>query len=138
MKIYDHEYDYIDFETIKDNWSLYALEDGTIIKFKIALLKILPPLDQKTRGMAFNTANLMVVLSKKEAKGAPSLPGDELIVEKKDLPFRILTEEWNEYKLETGEILKIKPTIIEISRAKNYDPYGEPNYIISSQPLVKL
>jgi len=141
MKINNRDYDYLDFETIKENWNLYVLEDETIIKFKIVLLKIMPTLDQgqgQRQGFAFNTANLLTILSTKEARGIPSLPNTVMKIEKKDIPFKILTEEWNEYKLEDGKVLKLKPTIVQIARAANYDQYGEPNYLVQSQPLVKL
>jgi hypothetical protein len=149
MKINNRDYDYIDFETIKENWNLYDLEDGTIIKFKIVLLKIIPtvaPVQVQIPGqgqvnaqsIAFNTANLMTILSTKEAKGTPSSPATEMKIEKKDVPFKILTEEWNEYKLEDGKILKMKPTIVQINKATHYDQYGEPNYLVQSQPLIKV
>jgi hypothetical protein len=143
MKINNRNYDYLDFETIKENWNLYVLEDETIIKFKIVLLKIIPTVapvqvQVQAQSIAFNTANLMTILSTKEAKGTPSSPDTEMKIEKKDIPFKILTEEWNEYKLEDGKILKMKPTIVQIAKAAHYDQHGEPNYLVQSQPLIKL
>jgi len=149
MKINNRNYDYIDFETIKENWNLYDVEDGTIIKFKIVLLKIIPtvaPVQVQIPGqgqvnaqsIAFNTANLMTIISTKEAKGTPSSPDTEMKIERKDISFKILTEEWNEYKLEDGKILKMKPTIVQIDKTIHYDQYGEPNYLVKSQPLIKM
>jgi len=140
MKLYDRDYDYIDFETIKENWCFYGLEDETIIKFKIVLLKIVStPVDPvKGKGMAFNTANLVTIFSSKEAKGNPSLKGNAIKIEKKDITFKVLNDEWNEYKLEDGKILKLKPTIVQIDKTAGYDEFGEPRYLVRSQPLVKL
>jgi hypothetical protein len=143
MKIYNRDYDYIDFEAIKESWNLYDLEDGTIIKFKIVLLKIIPTVGDNDhgKGYAFNTANLVTVLATKELRGVPSAsasPGAALKIEKKDIQFKVLTEEWNEYKLEDGKELKLKPTIVQIDRAAHYDQYGEPSYFVRSQPLIKL
>jgi hypothetical protein len=149
MKINNRDYDYIDFETIKENWNFYEVEDGIIIKFKVVLLKIIPtvaPVQVQIPGqgqvhpqtLAFNTANLMTILSTKEAKGTPSSLYNEIKIEKKDIPFKILTEEWNEYKLEDGKILRMKPTIVQISKAAHYDQHGDPNYLVQSQPLIKV
>lgn len=137
MKINQRNYDYIDFNVIKENWCLYELEDETIVKFKFILMKIIP-IDSKGNDLAFNTATVLAVLTQKGQRGNPSLPDAVLNIEKKDLPFKVLSEEWNEYKLEDGRILKMKPSIVEISKGSTYDQYGEPSYLVQSQPIIKI
>ncbi len=136
MQINQRNYDYIDFDIIKENWCLYELEDGTIIKLKTILMKIIPTGNNKN--IAFNTANVVTVFSTKEGKGKPTLPNTVRQIEKKDLPFKVVADEWNEYKLEDGRILKIKPSIVEISKGTTYDQYGEPSYLVQSQPMIKI
>lgn len=137
MKIKDRNYDYIDFEVISEAWNLYALEDGVIVKFKLALIKVMPVTQGK--GYTVNSANVVGVLVPKELKKTPSPPiVGKHEIEKKDVNYEILEEKWNEYKLEDRTILKIKPAILGIDKTKSYDSNGEPIYIVHSQPLVKI
>jgi len=136
MKINQRDYDYINFDIIKENWCSYELEDKTIIKVKIILAKIIS-IDHN-KEISCNTTVVVSAFTTKEGKGNPSLPNVMPEIDKKDLPFKILEEEWNEYKMEDGRILKIKPSIIEISKGTTYDQYGEPSYLVQSQTLIKI
>ena len=132
-------FDYIDFEMVEEPWNLYKLEDGSLIKFKLVLIKVVP---SKTdpENYSFNTANVVGVQSPVELRGDPTLPptkGTYNDFEKKDLDFEVIKESWNEYKLKGGIIVKIKPAITAINKTKSFDRYGEPIYVVHSQPLIK-
>jgi len=139
MKVKDRDFEeYLDFEAINEPWSLYALEDGSVIKFKLVLVKVLPVLKAGAKSYTINTANVVGVLAPKTLKGTPTVLSDgRYQVENKDIPFETIEEKWGEYKLEDGTILKIKPAITSIDKTKNYDLNGEPIYMVHSQVLVK-
>jgi len=51
--------------------------------------------------------------------------------------FEVVKEEWNEYKLTDGSTLKIKLVLTGVMRlSSQYDPVGNPVYVISSQNAV--
>jgi hypothetical protein len=139
MKIRDRNFEeYIDFQEISEPWNLYALEDGSVVKFRLVLVKVIPISGATTKTYAVNSANVVGVLAPKDLKGTPGVLGaSQYQVENKDISFETIEEKWNEYRLEDGNILKIKPAITGIDKTKNYDSNGEPIYIVHSQVLIK-
>ena len=133
------DFDYVDFETVGEPWNLYKLENGSLIKFKLVLVKVIPNKNDP-KNYSLNTANVVGVESPRELRGAPTLPpteGTYSDFEKKDLNFEVIKESWNEYKLKDGNTLKIKPAITVINKTKSFDSHGEPIYVVHSQVLVK-
>ena len=137
----DLDFDYIDFETVGlgEPWNLYKLENGSLIKFKLVLVKVIPNKNDP-KNYSLNTANVVGVESPRELRGAQTLPpakGTYDDFEKKDLNFEVIKESWNEYELKDGSILKIKPAITAIDKTTSFDSHGEPAYVVHSQVLVK-
>lgn len=133
------DFDYVDFKTIGEPWNFYKLENGSLIKFKLVLVKVIPNKNDP-KNYSLNTANVVGVESPRELRGAPTLPPAKGIYddfEKKDLAFEVIKESWNEYKLRDGTILKIKPAITTIDKTKSFDSHGEPIYVVHSQVLIK-
>ena len=53
------------------------------------------------------------------------------------LTFRTSSEEWNEYLLEDGTVLKLKAVATEVFRVDGaFDPQGNPLYILQSQNVM--
>lgn len=53
------------------------------------------------------------------------------------MPFQVGNENWNEYLLEDGTVLRVKLVATEVVRLDDvYDPDGDPVYIIKSQNVV--
>ena len=60
-------------------------------------------------------------------------------VEATNLDFETLNEEWNEYKLEDGTVLKFKTVVSSIIRTENYDPMtGDPDYHVRSTNIIRV
>lgn len=141
MKINDINFDgYVDFETIKEPWNIYSLEDESILRIRVLLLKVIQTSKtEDKKDYAVNTKTVMATYVQKELKGIPSIPNqkNKVEIEKKDIPFKVIAEDWNEYKLEDGTILKLKPVIARIDKLTLFDPYGDPLFGVASQILVK-
>ena len=61
------------------------------------------------------------------------------IAEGEPVDFEVVKEDWNEYKLTDGSTLKIKLVLTGVMRLNNqYDPVGNPVYVISSQNAVRV
>lgn len=137
MKEINLNYDYLKFEPIREPWNTYETEDGAIIKVKVLLVKLMPDPESKN-SYVLNTSNVVGIEAKPELRGQPTLkPGQIPEIQEKEVKYRTVSEEWNEYRLENGETLKLKLVIAEISKGKGYDSYGEPIYNIMSAIIAK-
>jgi hypothetical protein len=55
------------------------------------------------------------------------------------IPVNNTTENWNEYLLDDGTVLKIKIVLTEVMRVEGeFDPQGNPMYLVNSQPVVNV
>jgi len=138
------EPEYVDFDVIEEDWNFYEVEDGTIIKAKLVLIKIVrEDIDNVGNPIyGLNTQKIFGVIPPKELMGPPSersYTPEEVVnsIVEEDLEFRVIKENWNEYKLKDGTKLNIKLVITTIARTDLYDQRGEPIYSIQSQILVK-
>jgi hypothetical protein len=54
-----------------------------------------------------------------------------------ELSFQNAREHWNEYLLDDGSLVKLKPVATEVFRIPDrYDPDGNPVYVIKSTNIV--
>jgi hypothetical protein len=122
----------IDFDVIKEVWNFYKIDDGTILKIKMVLLRVIQdpdPLGNLKTGTLINT--IIAPIPPKELRNKQKLEP------KFDMGFSTMKEDWNEYDINDGTILKIKPTIAQIDRTDKLDPRGEPLYVVNMQPFIK-
>ena len=60
-------------------------------------------------------------------------------IEAMDVDFETMKEDWNEYKLEDGTVLKFKTVVSSIIRTEDYDPMtGDPVYHVRSTNILRL
>lgn len=56
-----------------------------------------------------------------------------------EVPVEESTEKWSEIKLEDGTIIRIKQSVASVIRVDGqYDPEGNPLYIVKSAPAVAI
>ncbi len=56
-----------------------------------------------------------------------------------DVDFETLKEDWNEYRLEDGTVLKFKTVVSSIIRTEDYDPMtGDPVYHVRSTNILRV
>jgi len=138
------EYDFIDFDIIKEPWNLYKLEDKSILKTKFVLINVLKEkgTPKGTLEFSFQSSNVLGVVPPPDLIGVPSRPysGEELesSIVAEDLKFDIIGEErWNEYKLKNGIELSVKHVLVTVSRTNKFDQRGLPVYLVNQQAIVK-
>ncbi len=129
---------YADFKTIKEVWNEYKLEDGSTVKLRFILVKLI----KQPIGFAINSTIIVGVFSSPDLIGTPSQgifsPQDlEQSIEKKDLQFETVKEDWNVYELKDKSKLSIKPILVSIARTNKHDQNGEPIYAVQPQQIVK-
>jgi hypothetical protein len=55
-----------------------------------------------------------------------------------DLLFRAMIEDFNEYEVDSKQILSIKTTPAQISKSKFFNNLGEPIYLVATTMIVKV
>ncbi len=141
------DYDFQDFEIEGEGWSIYRVEDGTVIKLRIFLSAV-----SKARPDPNNPDNIgyelslspvnTVAMPAPKNRGNPT-PGkftpkqlQESIV-KEDMEFTTIQEPWNVYCFKDRAKLSIRIQAVKISKTDKYDAKGIPVYFINHQPQIK-
>ncbi len=136
------------FQIVREVWSSYELEDGTVLRSRTILTKVLGPRllpgkgEQVRLGFSFHQVN--VVTSPPEMRGTPN-PMPKPVPELQRLPtedvdFKEPREAWNLYRI-TGLPepvgLKTKVVVTSVLRVPGeFDQEGNPMVIINSTTLV--
>lgn len=59
-------------------------------------------------------------------------------IEAEDMEFKTDREDWNEYQVEDGFVVRIKLVVSSILKTGERDPQGNPVYIVQSTNIVKV
>ncbi|MGA3290433.1 MAG: hypothetical protein ABSD42_09370 [Candidatus Bathyarchaeia archaeon] len=130
----------IDFEILREPWSKYKLEDGTLLRLKNPVLHVFKSSENDQQGLLnYRTAgcSLMSALIPKELLGKPSEKEEK---DSKDttceMKFSVICEDWCDYKASDGMILKTKTEATQIRKSKKFNRDGEPMYFADCKVLT--
>jgi len=148
MKREQKRLNYIDFKVEREDWNVYKLEDGTILKLKFILLKVIrEKIDKEGRPIySVQSSIVSTVFPPSNLLGMPdtrrySIKELETAVIKPDMKFEALKEDYSSkyiLKETVGELrLEVKPVLIAVARTKKYDERGEPIYLIRHTSILK-
>ena len=138
------DFEFVDFDIVKENWSQYKLRDGTIVRIRFILLKTRKYKGRNRYGKPrydINSKNVVGMIPNKSLLGKPSGPipaevlGQSIVDE--DIQFETIKEPWNEYRLKDGTIIRVKLVLTIVSRTDKFDESGEPIYLLNMQPIMK-
>lgn len=124
----------ISFDEVSEKWNYYKLDDGSILKLKIVLIKVIDEGNDDKENPVYGLQSAPVI----GVSPSKDLFKNESITPIEDIEFKITNEEWNEYKLENGSTLMLKPSVAQINRTGKLDQRGVPSYNIQTQPLIKM
>jgi len=145
---------FVNFRIAKEDWSLYRIEDGSILRARVLLAGVLSDgnlediekqivAGQKPKlGLTFRSRNLFEIEPPPELRGTPDskmYPIEELkksIVDE-EMDFETMKETWNLYELENGVILKMRISPVAISKTSKFESAGMPIYTVDSSMDVK-
>ena len=60
------------------------------------------------------------------------------LAEAADIDFEDVKEDWNEYKLKDGSILKVRLVLKGVKRLKKFNPDGTPVYLINTSHVMRV
>ena len=137
----DTDTEELDFEIISEPWNKYKLEDGSLLRLRNCAVKVY----KSVKGVdqfgfpiyGFAGASLLSATVPKGLMGTPS--SDENITSADiadELKFTTIREDWYEYKLTDGTILRTKTVVTKIFKTKKFNKLGEPIYWCSWQVLT--
>lgn len=127
---------------MREPWNKYELADGAIVKIKVVVTKVRKKqVDEKSGEYGFGSQTIAVVLS--DEKGPPETRAyspqelQEAVI-KEDIRYTTISEEWNEYVLDDGARLRLKVTLVRVSKTSKYDKDGEPVYLTETSVMAQL
>jgi hypothetical protein len=135
----------LDFDVLREPWNVYQLEEGPILRVKYVLTRFVRQKEAGGRvGYAFKGQNVVSVSHfPKELRGPPS-PGmyspEELqaSIVKESVRYSTLVEEWNEYAVEDGANMRVKLTVVQVSKTNKTDNDGDPIYLVKTSLIPQI
>lgn len=132
-----------DFTIIKEDWNRFLVEDGTVMRVRIIVSKILHTVDKDPMGypnFTIASNNLVTALVPprliKEPSKEPWNPKKDVGQEMK---FEVIQENTQEYHTTNGFKVLVKPFVSKIFRYLKYNNFGEPIYNVPSiQPILNI
>jgi hypothetical protein len=136
------DYENIDFDVIREDWNEYKIKDGSRIKMKFVMIKILKnkkaPMGEDYR---FNCNQIVGIISPLQESGNPTKiqSPQELIdsVIEEDIKINPVKDDWNEYLLRDGNKVNAKPIITLVQKTDKFDDFGDRIYNIQAQAIFK-
>ncbi len=131
----------VDFDTIKEVWNSYELNDHNTIMVKSVVTNILKKAttDYVTGYPEYaGQVNTVVRVSSKTLNKEkieemptkdkwPSLPKEQMRIQK------ALKEDWNVYEVGDGYIFQLKPVVVDVYKFTDlYDQNGLPFYVVQT------
>ena len=102
----------LDFIVTREDWCRYDLSDNAILKVKVVLTRV-----YKQQGQLYSDFQPIYAILTNEI-GAPDSNIKSLQVLQssivKDVSFTTITQDWNEYVVDDGTIIRIQPIVTKV------------------------
>ena len=129
----------VDFEIEKEVWNSYDLADGTRIKSRAILVKLVRVPSQNVGESLYNATfqNVLSAFVHPRNKGSGGRPYTDQEIKglsKEEVNFTTEYEDWNIYRLPDGTRMKTKLVVSSILKVKQegvYNVFGEPLYVVN-------
>jgi len=136
----------VDFDIINEKWSYFKLKDGTLLRGRVIIRKIVRKGFHPIGYPNYDIDYTIVYSARvpKEFLREPSSKAPKIIKENVEAEFNypddieILKDNVQEYETDDGFIVKVKFVPMKVLKLKQSNRYGEPIYVIYSQILINL
>nr|MDO8079284.1 hypothetical protein [Candidatus Freyarchaeota archaeon] len=135
----------MDFDVLREPWNVYQLGEGPILRTKYVLTRVVRRKEAGGQfGYAFKGQNVVSFSHiPHNLRGEPSQamysPMElQASLVNEDVRYSTLSEEWNEYVTEDGTNIRVKLTVVKISRTNKTDKDGEPIYLVQTSLLPQI
>jgi hypothetical protein len=121
-----------DFAILKEDWSRYRINDGSIMKVRVAVIDIYRSIQTSNTGypeLQYISQNLVSAIVPEKLRGIPSIqPVDTQNDIPEELRFEELEIKDQEYITPDGFKIIIKPVLQKIFKYNKFNGTGEPVY----------
>lgn len=138
----------LDFDIMRENWSIYNLEDGNKLKMRVFLIQVRSPSIPPKKGdqIVFEFSQAVTVDAPPNRRGQKghAATQEELSDPKNhggvEISVESSREPWNEYHLAgTDRRLRVKIIVNRVWRIQDrFDAKGDPVYVINVTTLPVL
>lgn len=139
----DDELEYLDVRARREEWNVYKLADGTILKLRVVVTRINRPRVIGAQVVP-DISNVMLICNPpRNKKGPPMLsrpgPGEltDAIIDP-DMRFTTIKEPVNEYLTTDGKRVLVRLRLYNLASTSKYDAKGDPIYLINAKPVVTV
>lgn len=133
-------YKEVDFRVMKEDFGRYDLSDGTLLKIKAVVHKMLRSVDINPVGypdVAIDSSSVVTAIVPDALKGSPSAPFDidkERPEEVQFTPQDVLLQEY----LMDGFMVSVQPALTKVFKYNKFNARGEPVYGTVIQPILNI
>jgi hypothetical protein len=133
----------MDFVVLKEDFSRYLIHDGSILKVKIVVKKILRSAELTAQGyparISIDSINAVAAIVPQSLKREPSKePWDPTRDKGDEVKFEPQEEKWQEYMTTEGFKILVKPIVVKVIKYDKYNNYGEPIYSAIIQAITNI
>lgn len=140
----DVDFKDVDFHVEKEDYKRYNLKDGTLLKAKVVVRKILAHPQKTPQGyplsLGLDSVNAISAMVRTSELRPPT---GESVNSQKDVGEEIKFEEIGDtplqrYMTDDGYTVTVKPIVTKVLKYKKYNVYGEPVYQAIIQAITNV
>jgi hypothetical protein len=134
----------VDFHVIDEDYSRYNLKDGTLLKAKVVVRKILAHPNKTPQGyplsISLDTANaISATVRESELRNPSPEPLNPQIDIGEEIEFQEIGDtKLQKYMTTDGYTVTVKPVVTKVLKFKKWNIYGEPVYQAIIQAITNL
>lgn len=135
------DFEEMEFTIEKEEWNEYELKDGTVLRGRIILQKVIRN-PYSPNDFSFKVSPpIWAVYAPASSRGEPNVKqGERVLGSKYEVDVNKPVEPWNVYRIiKTGQKLKVKLAVTEVSRfVDKFDADGMPVYDVPTGVSIAL
>ena len=130
----------VDFMVLKEDWSRYLLNDGTELRVRIIVKKIVETGrgDMGYPNLGTEAMNAVSAMCPDRMKRPPSASFNPQADPHTEVKFTATEEKWQEYQMTNGYKLLVKPVLTKVFKYDKYNTFGEPIYTTVIQSILNV
>lgn len=133
----------IDFRVVREEYTRYLLEDRTLLKVKIPVVKMVESDAVDATGYPFiavSTLNIVCAIVPDHLKKQSTVTRIDPSVDRPvEIDFSTAEEVWQEYHTRDGFRVLIRPVVTKVHKYEKYNEFGEPIYSVGNvQQIIDI
>ncbi len=139
----------LDFEVVRETWAKYELGDGSILKVKVTVTKVvkvsaagqLPTTPPSPSTYNIDFQNTTVLLTNERGPPDTTVHSPQEIAShiiRDNIRFRTVEQDWNEYLTDDNARILVQPIVMRVAKTSFFNNKGEPIYYVEIQGNIQI